>query len=180
ILIGEIRDRETMEHALAFSETGHLAISTLHANNANQALDRIINFFPEERRPQLLNDLGNNLKAFVSQRLVKTTDGGRRAAVEIMLGTHTIRDMVKRGEFGGLKEVMEKSKALGMVTFDSALFDLVVEGVIEEEEAVKNADSANNLRLKIKLWKEKGQIANSADATGWSLEPTKDESNDPF
>ena len=180
ILIGEIRDRETMEHALAFSETGHLAISTLHANNANQALDRIINFFPEERRPQLLNDLGNNLKAFVSQRLVKTTDGGRRAAVEIMLGTHTIRDMIKRGEFGSLKEVMEKSRALGMVTFDSALFDLVVEGVIEEEEAVKNADSANNLRLKIKLWKEKGQIANSADATGWSLEPTKDESNDPF
>jgi len=149
ILIGEIRDRETMEHALAFSETGHLAISTLHANNANQALDRIINFFPEERRPQLLNDLGNNLKAFVSQR-------------------------------GGLKEVMEKSKALGMVTFDSALFDLVVEGVIEEEEAVKNADSANNLRLKIKLWKEKGQIASSSDATGWSLEPTKDEKGDFF
>ncbi|ANT67436.1 type IVa pilus ATPase TapW [Aeromonas hydrophila] len=180
ILIGEIRDRETMEHALAFSETGHLAISTLHANNANQALDRIINFFPEERRPQLLNDLGNNLKAFVSQRLVKTTDGGRRAAVEIMLGTHTIRDMIKRGEFGGLKEVMEKSKALGMVTFDSALFDLVVEGVIDEEEAVKNADSANNLRLKIKLWKEKGQIASSSDATGWSLEPTKDEKDDLF
>ncbi|MGL6152209.1 MAG: type IVa pilus ATPase TapW, partial [Aeromonas sobria] len=111
---------------------------------------------------------------------VKTTDGGRRAAVEIMLGTHTIRDMIKRGEFGSLKEVMEKSKALGMVTFDSALFDLVVEGVIEEEEAVKNADSANNLRLKIKLWKEKGQIASSSDATGWSLEPTKDEKNDHF
>jgi len=180
ILIGEIRDRETMEHALAFSETGHLAISTLHANNANQALDRIINFFPEERRPQLLNDLGNNLKAFVSQRLVKTTDGGRRAAVEVMLGTHTIRDMIKRGEFGHLKEVMEKSKALGMITFDSALFDLVVEGVIDEEEAVKNADSANNLRLKIKLWKEKGHIASSSDTTGWSLEPTKGGDNDPF
>ena len=180
ILIGEIRDRETMEHALAFSETGHLAISTLHANNANQALDRIINFFPEERRPQLLNDLGNNLKAFVSQRLVKTTDGGRRAAVEVMLGTHTIRDLIKRGEFGGLKDIMEKSRALGMVTFDSTLFDLVVEGVIDEEEAVKNADSQNNLRLKIKLWKEKGQIGNSAEASGWSLEPSKDENNDIF
>jgi twitching motility protein PilU len=178
ILIGEIRDRETMEHALAFSETGHLAISTLHANNANQALDRIINFFPEERRPQLLNDLGNNLKAFVSQRLVKTADGGRRAAVEIMLGTHTIRDMIKRGEFGGLKEVMEKSRTLGMITFDEALFDLVVEGVIEDEEAIKNADSQTNLRLKIKLWRDKGQIAHSSDASGWSLEPGKDDKDE--
>ena len=180
ILMGEIRDRETMEHAIQFAETGHLCLATLHANNANQALDRIINFFPEERRPQLLNDLGNNLKAFVSQRLVKTTDGGRRAAVEVMLGTHTIRDLIKRGEFGGLKEIMEKSRALGMVTFDSTLFDLVVEGVIDEEEAVKNADSQNNLRLKIKLWKEKGQIASSSDATGWSLEPTKDEKDELF
>ncbi|KUE79186.1 PilT/PilU family type 4a pilus ATPase [Aeromonas schubertii] len=170
ILIGEIRDRETMEHALAFAETGHLAISTLHANNANQALDRIINFFPEERRPQLLQDLGNNLKAFISQRLVKTKEGGRRAAVEVMLGTHTVRDMVKRSEFGGLKEVMEKSRALGMITFDQALFELVVEGCIEEEEAVKNADSANNLRLKIKLWREKGQIANSNDSSGWAID----------
>ncbi|MGH8629767.1 MAG: PilT/PilU family type 4a pilus ATPase, partial [Burkholderiales bacterium] len=105
ILIGEIRDRETMEHALAFADTGHLAISTLHANNANQALDRIINFFPEERRPQLLNDLGNNLKAFVSQRLVKTSDGKRRAAVEVLLGTPTIRDLIKRSEFGDIKEI---------------------------------------------------------------------------
>ena len=149
-------------------------------NSGNQALDRIINFFPEERRPQLLNDLGNNLKAFVSQRLVKTTDGGRRAAVEVMLGTHTIRDLIKRGEFGGLKEVMEKSRALGMVTFDEALFDLVVEGVIEDEEAVKNADSQTNLRLKIKLWRDKGQIAASSDASGWSLEPTRDQGGDPF
>ena len=106
---------------------------------------------------------------------MKTTDGGRRAAVEVMLGTHTVRDLIKRGEFGGLKEIMEKSRALGMVTFDSTLFDLVVEGVIDEEEAVKNADSQNNLRLKIKLWREKGQIGNSAAASGWSLEPTKDE-----
>ncbi|QFI54550.1 PilT/PilU family type 4a pilus ATPase [Aeromonas simiae] len=170
ILIGEIRDRETMEHALTFAETGHLAISTLHANNANQALDRIINFFPEERRPQLLQDLGNNLKGFISQRLVKTKEGGRRAAVEVMLGTHTIRDMIKRGEFGSLKEVMEKSRALGMITFDEALFELVVEGAIEEEEAIKNADSANNLRLKVKLWREKGQIGNALDSTSWSLD----------
>ncbi|WPC07065.1 PilT/PilU family type 4a pilus ATPase [Pseudomonas benzenivorans] len=154
ILIGEIRDRETMEHALAFADTGHLAISTLHANNANQALDRIINFFPEERRPQLLNDLGNNLKAFVSQRLVKTADGKRRAAVEVMLGTPTVRDLIKRNEFSELKEIMEKSKNLGMQTFDQALIDLVHEGAIDEEEAVKNADSANNVRLKLKLYRD--------------------------
>jgi twitching motility protein PilU len=154
ILIGEIRDRETMEHALAFADTGHLAISTLHANNANQALDRIINFFPEDRRPQLLNDLGNNLKAFVSQRLVKTVDGKRRAAVEVLLGTPTIRDLIKRNEFSEIKETMEKSKNLGMQTFDMALIDLVHEGAIDEEEAVKNADSANNVRLKLKLYRD--------------------------
>jgi twitching motility protein PilU len=154
ILIGEIRDRETMEHALAFADTGHLAISTLHANNANQALDRIINFFPEDRRPQLLNDLGNNLKAFVSQRLVKTVDGKRRAAVEVLLGTPTIRDQIKRNDFSEIKETMEKSKNLGMQTFDMALIDLVHEGAIDEEEAVKNADSANNVRLKLKLYRD--------------------------
>ncbi|MCC6077400.1 PilT/PilU family type 4a pilus ATPase [Pseudomonas sp. GCM10022188] len=176
ILIGEIRDRETMEHALAFSETGHLAISTLHANNANQALDRIINFFPEERRPQLLNDLGNNIKAFVSQRLIKTVDGKRRAAVEILLGTATIRDLVKRGDFNLIKEVMEKSRPLGMQTFDQALIDLVHEGAIDEEEAVKNADSANNVRLKLKLHRdgENGQ-AKADDTSTWSLEPTMEE-----
>ena len=162
ILIGEIRDRETMEHALAFADTGHLAISTLHANNANQALDRIINFFPEERRPQLLNDLGNNLKAFVSQRLVKTQDGKRRAAVEVLLGTPTIRDLIKRNEFSEIKEIMEKSKNLGMQTFDQALIDLVHEGVIDEEEAVKNADSANNVRLKLKLYKDTPAAAKAA------------------
>jgi len=154
ILIGEIRDRETMEHALAFADTGHLAISTLHANNANQALDRIINFFPEDRRPQLLNDLGNNLKAFVSQRLAKTVDGKRRAAVEVLLGTPTIRDLIKRNEFAEIKEIMEKSRNLGMQTFDQALIDLVNEGAIDEEEAVKNADSANNVRLKLKLYRD--------------------------
>ena len=165
ILIGEIRDRETMEHALAFADTGHLAISTLHANNDNQALDRIINFFPEERRPQLLNDLGNNLKAFVSQRLVKTLDGKRRAAVEVMLGSPTIRDLIKRNEFHELKEIMEKSKNIGMQTFDQALIDLVNENVIDEDEAVKNADSANNVRLKLKLYRETPASSAAAPAT---------------
>ncbi|MBV4458653.1 PilT/PilU family type 4a pilus ATPase [Pseudomonas sp. COR58] len=151
VLIGEIRDRETMEHALAFAETGHLVLSTLHANNANQALERIINFFPEERRPQLLHALGNHLKAFVSQRLVRTRDGQRRAAVEVMLGTPTVGDLIRRGEFVELKTIMEKSAELGMQTFDGALFDLVAEGVIDEEQALKNADSVNNLRLRLKL-----------------------------
>ncbi|KPZ03176.1 Twitching motility protein [Pseudomonas syringae] len=156
ILIGEIRDRETMEHALAFADTGHLAISTLHANNANQALDRIINFFPEERRAQLLHDLGNNLKAFVSQRLVRTPDGKRRAAVEVMMGTPTIRDLIQRNELTELKGIMEKSGSLGMQTFDTALFNLAVEGAISEEEALKNADSQNNVRLRLKLHTEGG------------------------
>jgi len=156
ILIGEIRDRETMEHALAFADTGHLAISTLHANNANQALDRIINFFPEERRNQLLHDLGNNLKAFVSQRLVRTTDGKRRAAVEVMMGTPTIRDLIQRNELNELKGIMEKSGGLGMQTFDTALYELAIEGVISEEEALKHADSLNNVRLRLKLHGEGG------------------------
>lgn len=164
ILIGEIRDRETMEHALAFADTGHLAISTLHANNANQALDRIINFFPEDRRPQLLNDLGNNLQAFVSQRLVKTVDNKRRAAVEVMLGSSTIRDLIHRGEFAELKGIMEKAGNQGMQTFDSALFELVVEGAIDEEEALKNADSQNNLRLRLKLHADGGAQHTSAPA----------------
>ncbi|MDX1342616.1 MAG: PilT/PilU family type 4a pilus ATPase [Reinekea sp.] len=151
ILIGEIRDRETMEHAMAFAETGHLAISTLHANNANQAIDRIINFFPEERRPQLLMDLSTNLKAFVSQRLVPTKDGKRCAAVEILLGTKTISEIILRGDFHDIKEVMEKSENLGMRTFDGALFSLYQEDRITLEEALKNADSPNNLRLRIKL-----------------------------
>ncbi len=181
ILIGEIRDRETMEHALAFADTGHLAISTLHANNANQALDRIINFFPEDRRPQLLNDLGNNLKAFVSQRLVATLDGKRRAAVEVMLGTPTVRDFIKRNEFSELKGIMEKSELIGMRTFDTALFELVVEGAIDEEEALKNADSVNNLRLRLKLHQDTAALtvqktppappiaAKELDAKDWGL-----------
>jgi twitching motility protein PilU len=186
ILIGEIRDRETMEHALAFADTGHLAISTLHANNANQALDRIINFFPEERRPQLLQDLGNNLKAFVSQRLVKTKDGKRRAAVEVMLGTPTIRDLIHRNELTELKGIMEKSTNLGMKTFDNALYDLAVEGAITEEEALKNADSANNVRLRLKLHNENGpstittpppapQPAAQVNVKDWGLVDERDE-----
>jgi twitching motility protein PilU len=190
ILIGEIRDRETMEHALAFADTGHLAISTLHANNANQALDRIINFFPEERRAQLLHDLGNNLKAFVSQRLVKTRDGKRRAAVEVMLGTPTIRDLIHRNELTELKGIMEKSTNLGMQTFDNALYELAVEGAISEEEALKNADSANNVRLRLKLHSENGvsamttpptapQPAAHLDVKDWGLVDERDEPGTP-
>lgn len=151
ILIGEIRDRETMEHAVAFAETGHLAISTLHANNANQALDRIINFFPEERKAQLLHDLGNNIKAIVSQRLIPTVDGKRCAAIEILLGSHTIKQMIMKDQLSDIKEAMLKSENQGMKTFDSALFDLAKSGRITEEEALKNSDSANNLRLRFKL-----------------------------
>ena len=151
ILIGEIRDRETMEHAVAFAETGHLAISTLHANNANQAIDRIINFFPSESKAQLLHDLGNNIRAIVSQRLIPTVDGKRCAAIEILLGSHTIKQMIMKGQLSDIKEAMLKSENMGMKTFDSALFDLVQEGRITQDEALKNADSANNLRLRLKL-----------------------------
>lgn len=156
ILIGEIRDRETMEHALEFADTGHLAISTLHANNANQALERIINFFPEERRPQLLLSLSQNLRAFVSQRLIPTIDGKRCAAVEVLLGTKTIQEMIYQSRFHEIKEIMEKSENLGMQTFDGALFHLYVAGKISHDNAIANADSANNLRLRIKLH-EKGE-----------------------
>jgi twitching motility protein PilU len=151
ILIGEIRSQETMEHALAFAETGHLCLSTLHANNSNQALDRIINFFPEERRNQLLLDLSLNLKAFVSQRLVPTIDGKRTAAIEILLATQMIRDLIHKGDIHGIKEVMEKSENVGMQTFDSHLLRLFKEGIISLEEALQNSDSPNNLKLKINL-----------------------------
>ncbi len=164
ILIGEIRTRETMEHALAFAETGHLCLSTLHANNANQALDRVINFFPEERHKQLLQDMSLNIKAFVSQRLIPTVDGGRVAAIEIMLGTLTIRELIQKGEVHELKEIMEKSEELGMQTFDSHLYKLYKQGVISYEEALKNADSPNNLQLKIKLSKDPGRVVQTEDA----------------
>ena len=149
ILIGEIRDRETMEHALTFAETGHLAISTLHSNNANQALDRIINFFPIDRRQQLLTDLSLNLQAVVSQRLLPTVDGRRAAAIEVLLGTPRVRDLVRRGEVQEIKETMEKSEHLGMQTFDGAVYRLYQEGRITLEEAMRNADSQNNLRVRI-------------------------------
>ena len=179
ILIGEIRDQETMEHALAFAETGHLAISTLHANNANQALDRIINFFPEERRNQLLLDLSLNLRAFVSQRLIKTIDGKRAAAVEILLGTPLVQDMIRRGDVHEIKEVMQKSESLGMQTFDRALYKLVEAGRIDTEEALKNADSPNNLRLSLSLNTDK--VEKKAAAVDLSLiekEEPKDEDDE--
>ena len=157
ILIGEIRDTETMEHAIAFAETGHLCLGTLHSNNANQTLDRIINFFPEERRNQLLMDLSSNMKAIISQRLIRTEDGrGRRAAVEIMLNTPLVSDVILKGNFHELKEIMTKSRELGMQTFDQALFDLYDEGSIGYDEAIRNADSMNELRLQIKLKSKRG------------------------
>jgi twitching motility protein PilU len=161
ILIGEIRDRETMEYAVAFAETGHLCMATLHANSANQALDRIINFFPEERREQLLMDLSLNIKALISQRLIPKRDGkGRAPAFEILLNSPLISDLIFKGQVHEIKEVMSKSRELGMQTFDQALFDLHEAGLISYEEALKNADSVNDLRLKIKL---EGQATKDRD-----------------
>jgi len=158
ILIGEIRSRETMEHAVSFAETGHLCMGTLHANSANQALDRIINFFPEERRAQLLMDLSLNLKALVSQRLIPLKEGkGRTAAIEIMLNSPLIADLIFKGEVHEIKEIMKKSRELGMQTFDQALFDLYEAGKISYEDALRNADSVNDLRLNIKLHGKESQ-----------------------
>jgi len=152
ILIGEIRDTETMEHAIAFAETGHLCLGTLHSNSANQTIDRIINFFPDERRKQLLMDLSSNLRAIISQRLVRTADGkGRKAAIEILINTPIIADKLLKGEFHEIKAIMSKSRELGMKTFDWSLFELYNEGTISYDEAIRNADSANELRLNIKL-----------------------------
>ncbi|MDB5810949.1 MAG: pilus retraction protein PilT [Betaproteobacteria bacterium] len=152
ILIGEIRSQETMEHAVAFAETGHLAMGTLHANSANQALDRIINFFPSERKAQLLMDLSLNIRALISQRLIPTKEGkGRRAAIEILLNSPLIQDQIFKGEVHEIKATMAKSREMGMQTFDQALFDLYEEGAISYEDALRNADSVNELRLKIKL-----------------------------
>jgi twitching motility protein PilU len=158
ILIGEIRDTETMEHAIAFAETGHLCLGTLHANNANQAIDRIINFFPEERRNQLLMDLSSNMRAIISQRLVRTADGkGRKAAIEILINTPSLADKIREGDFHEIKAIMGRSRELGMMTFDDALFDLYDAGHIAYEEAIRNADSANELRLNIKLKSSRGE-----------------------
>jgi twitching motility protein PilU len=158
VQIGEIRDRESMENAVVFAETGHLCLATLHANNSNQALDRIINFFPEEKRPQLLMDLSLNLKAMISQRLIPMKDTkGRIAAVEVMINSPLIADLVFKGEVSEIKEVMKRSRELGMQTFDHALFDLYEAGKITYEDALRNADSVNDLRLRIKLESKLGQ-----------------------
>jgi twitching motility protein PilU len=167
ILMGEVRDRETMEHAITFSETGHLCLATLHANSANQAIDRIINFFPEERRAQLLMDLSANLRGIVSQRLIRTEDGkGRKAAIEIMINTPTIADKIFKGQFHEIKPLMERGREAGMRTFDWALFDLYNRGLISYDEALRNADSSNELRLNIKLRSQRG-----APAAGIGSEP---------
>lgn len=166
ILMGEIRDRETMEHALTFAETGHLCIATLHANSANQAMDRIINFFPEERRDQLLMDLSLNLKAVVSQRLVPKQDSkGRHAAVEIMLNSPLISDLIFKGEVTEIKEIMKKSRNMGMQTFDQALFDAFESNQITYEDALRNADSVNDLRLQIKLNSQRAKSSDLAAGT---------------
>ena len=166
ILMGEIRDRETMEHAVAFAETGHLCLATLHANSANQALDRIINFFPEERRLQLLMDLSLNLRALISQRLIPKQDAkGRTAVVEIMLNSPLISDLIFKGEVGEIKEVMKRSRELGMQTFDQALFDAFEANLITYEDALRNADSANDLRLQIKLTSKRAKERDLAAGT---------------
>jgi twitching motility protein PilU len=166
ILMGEIRDRETMEHAVAFAETGHLCLATLHANSANQALDRIINFFPEERRQQLLMDLSLNLKALVSQRLLPREQGrGRIAAVEIMLNTPLVGDLIFKGEIAEIKELMKRSRELGMQTFDQSLFDLYENRHVSYEDALRNADSVNDLRLQIKLQSQRARQVDLAAGT---------------
>ena len=167
ILMGEIRDRDTMDHAVAFAETGHLCLATLHANSTNQAIDRIINFFPEERRHQLLMDLSLNLRALVSQRLLPKKDGkGRVAAIEIMLNSPLISDLIFKGEVQEIKEVMKKSRELGMQTFDQALFDHFEGGRISYEDALRNADSLNDLRLQIKLYGKESKDRDLASGIG--------------
>lgn len=178
ILFGEIRDRETMEFGIAFAETGHLAVATLHANSSNRALDRIINFFPEERRQQLLMDLSLNLKAVVSQRLLKKSDSkGRVAAIEVLLSSPLIADLILKGEVHSIKEIMSKSNELGMKTFDQALFDLYEEDLITLNDALRNADSMNELRLRIKL---EGKAAKGRkmldEGGGLALEESEEES----
>jgi len=179
ILIGEIRDRETMEYGIQFAETGHLCLATLHANSANQAMDRIINFFPEERRQQLLMDLSLNTKAFIAQRLIPREGGiGRIAAMEIMLNTPLVQDLIFKGEVGQIKEIMSKSTRLGMQTFDQALFNLYEEGTVTYEEAMRNADSKNELRLRIKL--ESKRDSSIADQQSESLRIMEDDTAQTF
>ncbi len=178
ILIGEIRDQKTMEHAIAFAETGHLCLATLHANNSNQAFDRIINFFPESRHKQLLLDLSLNCKAFISQRLLPTPSGkGRRCAVEVLLNTPLMSDLIMKGEIHEIKTLMAKSKDQGMQTFDQALFELLQENAITIEEAMRNADSVNDLRLRIKL--EGGSSSAVDDMISSSMTLEDDSDHDP-
>ncbi len=178
IMLGEIRDRETMEFGIAFAETGHLAVATLHANSSNQALDRIINFFPEERRQQLLMDLSLNLRSIISQRLLKKADGkGRAAAIEILLNSPLISDLILKGEVHGIKEIMSRSNEMGMKTFDQALFDLFEADQISLDDALRNADSQNELRLRIKLEGKAAKGRNILDEDGGlSLEESEEES----
>ena len=177
ILIGEIRDRETMDFGVAFAETGHLCLSTLHANSTNQALDRIINFFPEERRAQLLMDLSLNLKAVISQRLIPRADGkGRVPAVEVMINTPLMADLIFKGEVHEMKELMKKSNEAGMKTFDQALFDLYESGLITLEDALRNADSVNDLRLRVKLESKREQKDILSGLDELQMEETSEES----
>lgn len=179
ILIGEIRDREAMEHAIAFAETGHLCLSTLHANSTNQALDRVINFFPEERRPQLLMDLSLNLKGVISQRLIPKPDGtGRVAAVEVMLNTPLMADLIYKGNVHEMKELMQKSNEYGMQTFDQALFRLYEDDDISYEDALRNADSVNDLRLRIKLQGKAAKSTNLMEEVG-GIQMQEDEKTAP-
>ena len=179
ILIGEIRDRETMDHAIVFAETGHLCLATLHANNANQALDRIINFFPEERKPQLLMDLSMNMRAFVAQQLIPTPDGkGRRAAIEILINSPLVSDYIRDGEIHKIKEVMKKSREEGMQTFDQALYDLYRGEAITYEDAIHHADSPNDLRLMIKLGDEEASESMGSTLENVSFTDTRGD-NDP-
>jgi twitching motility protein PilU len=178
IVIGEIRDRETMEYGIQFAETGHLCLATLHANSSNQALDRIINFFPEERRHQLLMDLSLNVKAMISQRLIPRENGlGRVAAMEIMLASPLVSDLIFRGEVAMIKDIMAKSTRLGMQTFDQALFALYEDGVISYEEAMRNADSQNELRLRIKLESRREALSAKAQEESLQLQPEEREIN---
>lgn len=177
ILIGEIRDEHTMEHAIAFAETGHLCLATLHANNTNQAMDRIINFFPEERRNQLLLDLSLNLKAVISQRLLATPSGdGRRAAVEILLNSPLMSELIKKGEIHDMKELVKKSTEQGMKTFDEAIYELIKSGEVTMEEGMRNADSVNDLRLRVKLGESNG--GGAVDDDGGGLQLTDEDDDD--
>lgn len=178
ILIGEIRTRETMEHAITFAETGHLCLATLHANNANQALDRIINFFPEDRRDQLLMDLSLNLKGIIAQQLIPTPDGkGRRAAIEVLINTPLVADIIRKGAIHELKELMRKSNQHGMKTFDQALYELYTAGEITYEDAIHSADSANELRLMIKLGDKAAMDNMDSAVEGMSLMEDDDSSS---